>query len=445
LNPTEDLLHHRPARVELPRRAFARQGTPMSAHQSEFLRVLATRGFIHQVSEPEALDALAQSSSLTGYIGFDCTAPSLHVGNLVSIMMLYWMQQSGHRPIALMGGGTTRVGDPSGKDESRRLLDEAMIARNLRGIRAVFDKFLKFGGNPGDAIMANNADWLNTLNYIDFLREVGRHFSVNRMLSFESIKLRLDRQQELSFLEFNYMILQAYDFVELYRRHGCVLQMGGSDQWGNIVNGIELGRRMLNAQLFALTSPLITTSSGAKMGKTAAGAVWLNADMVSPYDYWQFWRNTEDADVGRFLKLFTILPVDEAERLASLQGQEINEAKKVLATEATAMVHGRTAAEAAAKTARTTFEEGGLATTLPSIEIPAAELAAGIPVPAAFVRVGLVPSTSEARRQIKGGGLKVNDTTVTDEKMVLKSAALTPEGVIKLSLGKKRHVLLKPA
>ena len=416
----------------------------MSAYKSEFLRVLAARGFIHQVSEPEALDALAQSSRITGYIGFDCTAPSLHVGNLVSIMMLYWMQQTGHRPIALMGGGTTRVGDPSGKDESRKLLDEAMIARNLRGIRAVFDKFLKFGGGPGDAVMANNADWLNTLNYIDFLREIGRHFSVNRMLSFESIKLRLDRQQELSFLEFNYMILQAYDFVELYRRHGCVLQMGGSDQWGNIVNGIELGRRMLNARLFALTSPLITTSSGAKMGKTAAGAVWLNADLVSPYDYWQFWRNTEDADVGRFLKLFTILPVDEAERLASLQGQEINEAKKVLATEATALVHGRAAAEAAAITARTTFEEGGLATTLPTVEIPAAELAAGIPLPAAFVTAGLVRSTSEARRQIKGGGLRINDIAVEDERAVLTSRALTAEGVIKLSLGRKRHVLLKP-
>ncbi len=384
----------------------------MSAHKSEFLRVLGSRGFIHQVSEPEALDRLAQSSAITGYIGFDCTAPSLHVGNLVSIMMLYWMQQTGHRPIALMGGGTTRVGDPSGKDESRKLLDEAMIAQNLRGIRAVFDKFLKFGAGPRDAIMANNADWLNTLNYIDFLREVGRHFSVNRMLSFESIKLRLERQQELSFLEFNYMILQAYDFVELYRRHGCVLQMGGSDQWGNIINGIELGRRMLNAQLFALTSPLITTSSGAKMGKTAAGAVWLNADMVN--------------------------------RLASLQGQEINEAKKVLATEATALVHGRAAAEAAAKTARTTFEEGGLATTLPSVEIPAAELAAGIPVPAAFVRAGLVPSTSEARRQIKGGGLRINDVAVEDERTVLTSRELTTEGVIKLSLGRKRHVLLKP-
>ena len=416
----------------------------MSAFKSEFLRVLAARGFIHQVSEPEALDRLAQSSAITGYIGFDCTAPSLHVGNLVSIMMVYWMQQTGHQPIALMGGGTTRVGDPSGKDESRRLLDEQMIARNLAGIRAVFDKFLKFGSGPGHALMANNADWLNTLNYIDFLRAVGRHFSVNRMLSFESVKLRLDRHQELSFLEFNYMILQAYDFVELYRRNGCVLQMGGSDQWGNIVNGIELGRRMLNVQLFALTSPLITTSSGAKMGKTAAGAVWLNPDMVSPYEYWQFWRNTEDADVVRFLKLFTVLPLDEIERLGSLEGQEINEAKKVLATEATALVHGRVAAEAAAITARTTFEEGGLATNLPSVEIPAEELAAGIPVPAAFVRAGLVPSTSEARRQIREGGLRVNDVAIKDERAMLTSRDLTAEGVIKLSLGRKRHVLLKP-
>jgi len=416
----------------------------MSAFKSEFLRVLAARGFIHQVSEPEALDRLAQSTAITGYIGFDCTAPSLHVGNLVSIMMVYWMQQTGHQPIALMGGGTTRVGDPSGKDESRRLLDEEMIARNLAGIRAVFDKFLKFGSGPGHALMANNADWLNTLNYIGFLRAVGRHFSVNRMLSFESVKLRLDRHQELSFLEFNYMILQAYDFVELYRRNGCVLQMGGSDQWGNIVNGIELGRRMLNVQLFALTSPLITTSSGAKMGKTAAGAVWLNPDMVSPYEYWQFWRNTEDADVVRFLKLFTVLPLDEIERLGSLEGQEINEAKKVLATEATALVHGRAAAEAAAITARTTFEEGGLATNLPSVEIPAEELAAGIPVPAAFVRAGLVPSTSEARRQIREGGLRVNDVAIKDERAMLTSRDLTAEGVIKLSLGRKRHVLLKP-
>src|SRR5438128_941106 len=321
----------------------------MSTYKSDFLQVLAERGFIHQVSEPEALDARAATSAITGYIGFDCTAASLHVGSLLPIMMLYWMQQTGHRPIALMGGGTTRVGDPSGKDQSRRLLAEAMIAENLRSIRAVFDKFLKFGSGPSDAVMADNADWLNTLNYIDFLREVGRHFSVNRMLSFESVKLRLERQQELSFLEFNYMVLQAYDFVELYQRYGCTLQIGGSDQWGNIVNGIELGRRICNAQLFALTSPLITTSAGEKMGKTAAGAVWLDAAMVSPYEYWQYWRNTEDADVERFLKLFTVLPLEEIERLASLRGQEINEAKKVLATEATAMPHGRAAAEPAEK------------------------------------------------------------------------------------------------
>ena len=417
----------------------------MSAYKSELLRVLSTRGYIHQVSEPEVLDRLARSSIVTGYIGFDCTAPSLHVGSLVQIMMLYWMQQTGHRPIALMGGGTTRVGDPSGKDQSRRLLTEAMIAENLRSIRAVFDKFLKFGSGPSDAVMADNADWLNTLNYIDFLREVGRHFSVNRMLSFESVKLRLERQQELSFLEFNYMVLQAYDFVELYQRYGCTLQMGGSDQWGNIVNGIDLGRRMSNAQLFALTSPLITTSAGEKMGKTAAGAVWLDAAMVSPYEYWQYWRNTEDADVERFLKLFTVLPLEEIERLASLRGQEINEAKKVLATEATAMLHGRAAAETAEKTARTTFEEGRLATTLPSIEVPAAELEPGIPVPAAFVRAGLVPSTSEARRQIKGGGLRVNDVAVKGERALLTSRDVTPEGVIKLSLGRKRHVLIRPA
>ena len=313
----------------------------MSAYKSDFLNILAERGFIHQVSEPDVLDARAAAGAITGYIGFDCTAASLHVGSLLPIMMLYWMQQTGHRPIALMGGGTTRVGDPSGKDESRRILTDEMIEQNLTGIRAIFSKFLKFEGAGGNAVMANNADWLNTLNYIDFLRDVGRHFSVNRMLSFDSVKLRLDRQQELSFLEFNYMVLQAYDFVELHKRTGCILQMGGSDQWGNIVNGIDLGRRMLNAQLFALTSPLITTSSGAKMGKTAAGAVWLNADLVSPYDYWQYWRNTEDGDVVRFLKLFTVLPLDEIARLAAFKGQEVNEAKKVLATEATALVHGR--------------------------------------------------------------------------------------------------------
>jgi len=416
----------------------------MSAYKSDFLQVLADRGFINQVSEPEALDARACQGPLTAYIGFDCTAPSLHVGSLLPIMMLYWMQQTGHRPIALMGGGTTRVGDPSGKDESRKILTEEDITGNLAGIRAIFDKFLKFGDGPTDAAIANNADWLNALNYIDFLRDVGRHFSVNRMLAFDSVKLRLDRQQELSFLEFNYMILQAYDFVELQKRYGCVLQMGGSDQWGNIVNGIELGRRMLGVQLFALTSPLITTSSGAKMGKTAAGAVWLNADLVSPYEYWQYWRNTEDGDVARFLKLFTVLPLPEIARLAALRGQEVNEAKKVLATEATAMVHGREAALTAAETARRTFEEGALAESLPTVEIARAELTSGLGVLSAFVRAGLVASNGEARRQIKGGGLKVNDANVADEKMVLTEHDLTPQRVVKLSLGKKRHVLLKP-
>src|SRR5688572_11409995 len=374
----------------------------MSAYKSDFLQVLADRGFIHQVSEPDALDEKAKAGTITGYIGFDCTAPSLHVGSLLPIMMLYWMQQTGHRPIALMGGGTTRVGDPSGKDESRRILTDDAINQNLAGIKQIFSKFLKFGSGPKDAVMANNADWLNTINYIDFLRDVGRHFSVNRMLSFDSVKLRLERQQELSFLEFNYMILQAYDFVELNKRTGCILQMGGSDQWGNIVNGIELGRRMMNVQLFALTSPLITTSSGAKMGKTAAGAVWLDASMVSPYEYWQYWRNTEDGDVSRFLKLFTVLPLEEIARLAALKGAEVNEAKKVLATEATALIHGREAAEQAAETARQTFEQGTTAETLPTIELPRAELAA-LGVLTAFVKAGLVSSNGDARRQIKGG------------------------------------------
>lgn len=416
----------------------------MSAYKSDFLRVLDARGFIHQVSEPEVLDKLAKAGRLTAYIGFDCTAPSLHVGSLLPIMMLYWMQQTGHRPIALMGGGTTRVGDPSGKDESRRLLTYEQIDENLKGIRAAFAKFLKFGDGPADANMANNADWLGSLNYIDFLREVGQHFSINRMLSFDSVKLRLERQQELSFLEFNYMILQAYDFLELYKRYGCVLQMGGSDQWGNIINGIDLGRRAANAQLFALTSPLITTASGAKMGKTAQGAVWLNAELVSPYEYWQYWRNTEDGDVERFLKFFTTLPLDEIARLATLKGQETNEAKKVLATEATALVHGRAAADEAAETARTTFEEGTLSENLPTVEFPRAQLDRGYGVLSAAVRAGLVFSTGEARRQIKNAGLKVNDQTVTDEKMTLSPRELTPAGVIKLSLGKKKHVLLKP-
>jgi tyrosyl-tRNA synthetase len=410
----------------------------MSAYKSDFLNVLAERGFIHQVSEPDVLDARAKAGSIAAYIGFDCTAASLHVGSLLPIMMLYWLQQTGHRPIALMGGGTTRVGDPSGKDETRRVLSDEAINENLKGIRAIFAKFLKFEGDGGNAVMSNNADWLNKLNYIDFLRDVGRHFSVNRMLSFDSVKLRLDRQQELSFLEFNYMVLQAYDFVELNKRYGCILQMGGSDQWGNIVNGIDLGRRMLNAQLFALTAPLITTSSGAKMGKTAAGAVWLNADLVAPYDYWQYWRNTEDGDVTRFLKLFTVLPLNEVARLASLKGNEINEAKKVLATEATALVHGRAAAEQAAETARKTFEEGAPAKTLPTVEIED-----GIGILNAAVATGAVSSTSEARRLIKSGGIRLNGAVVDDEKTVLTRGNATPEGVHILSFGKKRHFQLR--
>jgi tyrosyl-tRNA synthetase len=416
----------------------------MSAYRSDFLNVLASRGFIHQVSEPEALDGLARSQIVTGYIGFDCTAPSLHVGHLVQIMLLYWLQQTGHRPIALMGGGTTRVGDPSGKDETRRILGYDQIEANKQSIKGSFSRFLTFGAGPRDAMMPDNAEWLAGLNYVEFLRDVGRHFSVNRMLAFDSVKLRLDRQQELSFLEFNYMILQAYDFVELYKRYGCILQMGGSDQWGNIVNGIDLGRRMMNARLFAVTSPLIATASGAKMGKTAAGAVWLNADLVSPYDYWQYWRNTDDGDVERFLKLFTTLPLDEIGRLATLRGQELNEAKKILATEATAMVHGRAASDAAAETARRTFEEGELAETLPRVDITRAELNSGLGVLKAFVKAELVGSTSEARRQIKGGGLKVNDAAVTDERATLGPNDVV-QGVIKLSLGRKRHVLLRPA
>lgn len=416
----------------------------MSTYKSEFLNILESRGFIHQVSEPDALDALACKAPITGYIGFDCTAASLHVGHLLQIMMLHWMQHSGHQPIALMGGGTTRIGDPSGRDESRKILTPEDIAQNLAGIRTVFTKFLTFGDGATDALMLDNDEWLAPLNYIDFLRTVGRHFSVNRMLSFDSVRMRLERQHELSFLEFNYMLLQAYDFVELHKRTGCVLQMGGSDQWGNIVNGIDLGRRMANAQLFGLTSPLLTTASGAKMGKTAAGALWLNADLVSPYDYWQYWRNTEDADVARFLKLFTMLPLDEIARLAALQGQEINEAKKVLATEATALVHGREAADAASDTARRTFEEGTIAQSLPTVEFPRADLDAGAAALGLFVKAGLVASNGEARRQIKGGGLRVNDITVSDDKMLLTPQHLTPEGVIKLSMGRKRHVLLKP-
>jgi tyrosyl-tRNA synthetase len=413
----------------------------MSAYKSDFLRILAERGFIHQVSDAEGLDAKAAGGPITAYVGFDATAPSLHIGNLLTIMMLRWLQKTGHRPIALMGGGTSKIGDPSGKDTTRTLLTNVQIDRNIASIRTVFSRFLDF---EAGAIMANNADWLDRLEYIPFLRDVGRHFTINKMLTFDSVKLRLEREQPLTFLEFNYMILQAYDFVELYKRHGCILQMGGSDQWGNIVNGIDLGRRLLNVQLFALTTPLLTTSSGSKMGKTETGAVWLNADAMSPYDYWQFWRNCEDADVGRLLKLFTELPLDEIGRLALLKGQELNEAKKVLATEATALLHGRAAAEQAAETARRTFEEGALAETLPTVEIPSGKLEPALSVLDAALHVGLVSSKSEARRQIKGGGLRVNDVAVADDKMVLTPRDLTPEGVIKLSLGRKRHVLLRP-
>src|SRR5215212_5387984 len=417
----------------------------MTAFKSDFLNVLQSRGFIHQISDPGSLDGLAAKGELTAYIGFDCTAPSLHVGSMVQIMCLYWLQQTGNKPIALMGGGTTRVGDPSGKDESRKILSIEDIEHNKEGIKQVFSHFLRFGDGKHDAIMPDNAEWLTKLNWIEMLRDIGRHFSVNRMLAMDSVKLRLERDQEMSFIEFNYMILQAYDYVVLNQRYDCRLQMGGSDQWGNIVNGIDLGRRMGTPQLHALTTPLITTSSGEKMGKTASGAVWLNADMKSPYEYWQFWRNTDDADVARFLKLFTTLPLDEIARLATLKGAEVNEAKKVLATEATALLHGRDAANAAAITSRQTFEEGAIAENLPSIEIAHAEIEAGLGVLAAFVRAGLVASNGEARRQIKGGGLRGNDIVATDEKMILKPGNLTPEGVIKLSLGKKRHVLLKPA
>ncbi|WP_407146458.1 tyrosine--tRNA ligase [Bradyrhizobium sp. ORS 86] len=417
----------------------------MTAFKSDFLNTLQERGFVHQCSDFEGLDALAAKGQATAYVGYDCTAPSLHIGNFLTMMMLYWLQQSGNKPITLMGGGTTMVGDPSGKDETRAMRTIAEIEANKASIRGVFAKVLRYGDGPSDAIMLDNAEWLTKLNWIEMLRDIGRHFSVNRMLTMDSVRLRLEREQEMSFIEFNYMVCQAYDFVELSRRVGCRLQMGGSDQWGNIVNGVDLGRRMGTPQLFALTTPLLTTASGDKMGKTAKGAVWLNADQFSPYDFWQYWRNVEDADVIKFLKLFTILPMSEISKLAALGGSEINEAKKVLATEATALLHGRDAANEAAETARRTFEEGALAETLPTVEIPQSEFADGLGVLTAFVKAELVGSNGEARRQIKGGGLRVNDVAVTDEKMLLTNGNLTPEGVVKLSLGKKRHVLLKPA
>jgi tyrosyl-tRNA synthetase len=410
---------------------------------SDFLREATARGFVHQCTDPEALDAALRGGTVAGYIGFDCTADSLHVGSLVQIMLLRLMQRHGHRPVVLLGGGTTRIGDPSGKDESRQLLTDAQIASNMAGIRRVFDPFLTFGAESPGALLANNADWLDALGYIPLLRDVGTHFTINRMLTFDSVRLRLEREHPLTFLEFNYMILQAYDFRELYRRHGVVLQMGGRDQWGNIVCGIELVRRTDGATVFGLTTPLITTASGAKMGKTAQGAVWLTADRVSPYEYWQFWRNTEDADVGRFLRLFTDLPLDEVARLEALGGAEINEAKKVLATEATALAHGRAVAEQAAATARATFEEGTRAESLPGITVPASELAAGIPAFRLFTAAGLAASGGEARRLIRGGGARVNDVTIADEARPITAADLR-DGAIKLSAGRKHHRLVRP-
>ncbi len=416
----------------------------MASHKSEFLRVAHERGFVHQGTDMEALDGLAAGKGpVCGYIGFDCTAPSLHAGSLVSIMLLRLFQQCGHKPIVLMGGGTTKVGDPSGKDDARKLLSDNDIAANMTGIKGVFAKFLTFGDGPADALMIDNSDWLDDLSYIPFLRDYGRHFSVNRMLDLDSVKSRLDREQNLSFLEFNYMILQAYDFLELARRHDCRLQMGGSDQWGNIVNGVDLGRRMENRELFGLTTPLLETSSGAKMGKTADGAVWLNEDMLSAYDYWQYWRNTEDADVGRFLRLFTELPTGEIERLEALEGEEINDAKKILSMEATKLCHGDKAAEAAAETARKTFEEGGQGDALPAIEVTKAALEGGIPAFELMKRAGLATSNAEARRLIKGGGGRVNDAPIDSETQAITAGDADADGVIKLSAGKKRHALVR--
>ncbi len=412
----------------------------MSKYKSEFLQVLDERGFIHQISDASGLDEKCAKNSITAYVGYDATATSLHIGNLISASMLYWLQQTGHKPIVLMGGGTSMVGDPSFKDEQRTILSKEKIAENIAGIKKIFSKILKFGESKTDAIMVDNAEWLLELNYVDFLREIGKHFSVNRMLSFDSVRLRLEREQSLSFLEFNYMIMQGYDFVELNKRYGCILQMGGSDQWGNIINGVDLGHRLRIEQLFALTTPLLTTASGAKMGKTASGAVWLNEDLFSPYDFWQYFRNSEDADVERFLKIFTRLPLSE---ISYAVKEDINEAKKLLATKVTEIVHGPEKAQQAAKTAKATFEEGAIDLSLPSAKISKAELNEGVGLLTAFVKAGLASSNSEARRHIKSGALKVNNKQITDERAILSEKDLLPEGVIKLSLGKKRHALLK--
>ena len=411
---------------------------------SDFLHEAKQRGFVHQCTDEAALDAALRAGPISAYIGFDCTADSLHVGSLVQIMILRLLQKHGHKPIVLLGGGTTRIGDPSGKDEARQMLTDETIAANMKGIWRVFEPFLRFGESASDAILTNNADWLDALGYISLLRDIGTHFTINRMLTFDSVKLRLDREQPLTFLEFNYLILQSYDFRELNRRHGVVLQMGGSDQWGNIVSGVELTRRTDSKQVFGLTTPLIETASGQKMGKTARGAIWLTTDRLSAYDYWQFWRNTEDADVGRFLRLFTDLPLTEIHRLASLGGAEINEAKKTLATEATTLAHGHEAAILAAETARRAFEEGEAADTLPSIDVATADLQAGISALALFHKAGLVTSNGEARRLIRGGGARLNDIPITDEALVISLADLR-DGAIKLSAGRKQHRLVRPA
>jgi len=412
--------------------------------RSEFVRVLRQRGFIHQCTDLEALDTAAAQGVVTAYVGYDCTADSLHIGHLISIMMLRWLQKTGHRPIALMGGGTSKVGDPSFKDTQRPLLTDDLIAANMAGIKTAFDKFIHFGDGPTDALMVNNADWLDQLGYVQFLRDYGVHFTINRMLAFDSVKLRLEREQPLTFLEFNYMLMQAADFLELNRRYGCVLQMGGSDQWGNIINGVELVRRVDGKPALGLTTPLLMTASGQKMGKTVGGAVWLNADRMSPYDYWQFWRNTEDADVGRFLKLFTDLPLDEIARLEALGGTEINEAKKVLASEAAALLHGREAAETAAAAARQAFEQGGLSDDLPTLEVTRASLAEGVPLAALAAEAGLAASRSEARRLAQGGGLRLNDVAESDGQRLVTLADLNGDGVLKLAAGKKKIVLVRP-
>ena len=416
----------------------------MTESKSEFLQAASARGFLHQCTDLEALDALAEREMITAYIGFDATANSLHAGSLVPIMLLRLLQRTGHKPLVLMGGGTTKVGDPSGKDTQRQLLNEADIASNIDSIKGIFEKFLAFGERPTDAVIVNNADWLDSLSYIEFLRDYGRHFSVNRMLGFESVKLRLEREQALSFLEFNYMVLQSYDFLELSRRHNCRLQMGGSDQWGNIVSGADLGRRLGQTELFGLTSPLLTTASGSKMGKTADGAVWLNEDRLSAYEYWQYWRNTHDDDVERFLKLFTDLPLEEIARLEVLEGEELNDAKKTLAHEATKLCHGEAAALAAAETAMKTFEEGAHGAGLPSVDVPRGEIEAGILAYELLRRAGLAASNGEARRLIKGGGGRVNDVQIGDEKVIIDTSDINPDGVIKISAGRKRHTLVRP-